>query len=318
MKFGVYAEKWLAAKKGCVKDSTYYLYHYSLGKYIDEHLGHVHLRMIDNRRLEKLARSWLTEQSSRTQGLSRGTVRNLLVLVGQILGEAMKERKIKPFKISVGVLPAVRKDRCKTISRECQQQLVDGAVEDGSAKAVGVVLAAATGMREGEVCGLQWKDVNLEEGVLKVCQTVYRHYVEGGVHRTAVSVGEPKTSSSERILPIPDGLLEIMRKMPRGNGDEFVISGRTKPVEPRELCRFHKKLCETLGVPAHRFHALRHTFATECIAKGADCKVVSETLGHSSVRMTLDLYTHPNMEQKRKCVNSLGLFKNKEKNSALE
>lgn len=91
----------------------------------------------------------------------------------------------------------------------------------------------------------------------------------------------------------------------RQRKDSYVLTGTSKYIEPRLYRNHYKKFLEKYKIEPINFHGLRHTFATRCIENGADYKVVSELLGHSSVNTTLNLYVHPNMEDKRKCVELL-------------
>ena len=86
---------------------------------------------------------------------------------------------------------------------------------------------------------------------------------------------------------------------------DFVLSGNLKPVEPRTMTSWFKKFCETHGLRDFKFHTLRHTFATRCVESGMDIKVLSELLGHSSVKITLDRYVHPSMDFKKAQISSL-------------
>ena len=84
------------------------------------------------------------------------------------------------------------------------------------------------------------------------------------------------------------------------NENYYVISNDIKPIEPRTYRNYYKKLCEQLDIPELKFHGLRHSFATRCIESKADYKTVSVLLGHSNISTTLNLYVHPNKEQKKK------------------
>lgn len=88
-------------------------------------------------------------------------------------------------------------------------------------------------------------------------------------------------------------------------GEYFVLTNDSKPTEPRTYRNYYKRLMKRLGIPDLKFHGLRHSFATRCIEGKCDYKTVSVILGHSNISTTLNLYVHPNLEQKKKCINQM-------------
>ena len=89
------------------------------------------------------------------------------------------------------------------------------------------------------------------------------------------------------------------------NNDFYVITNEAKPTEPRTYRNYYERLIKRLGIPKLKFHGLRHSFATRCIESKCDYKTVSVILGHSNISTTLNLYVHPNMEQKKKCIDQM-------------
>ena len=86
------------------------------------------------------------------------------------------------------------------------------------------------------------------------------------------------------------------------NDDFYILTNDEYPTEPRTYRNYYTKLMEKLGIPKLKYHGLRHSFATRWIEAGCDYKTVSVLLGHSNISTTLDLYVHPNMEQKKRCI----------------
>ena len=89
------------------------------------------------------------------------------------------------------------------------------------------------------------------------------------------------------------------------NGNYYILTNEEKPTEPRPYRNYYKRLMKDLNIPELKFHGLRHSFATRCIESNCDYKTVSVILGHSNISTTLDLYVHPNMEQKKKCIDRM-------------
>jgi len=163
------------------------------------------------------------------------------------------------------------------------------------------------GLRIGEVCGLKWGDIDLEKGVIHVQRTIQRIYViENGERRTQLLIDTPKTKNSIRCVPMSKSVLAIVKPLKKiVNDDFFLLTNDEKPTEPRTYRSFYKNFMEAIGLPVIKFHGLRHSFATRCIESKADYKTVSVLLGHSNISTTLNLYVHPNDEQKKKVINDV-------------
>lgn len=184
---------------------------------------------------------------------------------------------------------------------------------------LGILLTISTGMRIGEVCALRFEDIDLKERTVRIYKTCERVYTEQGLSgdaprgtKTHVALSNPKTSCSNRTLPLPPAVVSIVRQsMGITTPDYFVCSGTDRPLEPRRLRILYYQIVEAAGVKPVRFHGLRHTFATRLIKNKTDVKTTSTLLGHSDVKITLDTYVHPDNEQKASAVNSI--FKNLQK-----
>ena len=174
--------------------------------------------------------------------------------------------------------------------------------KDPSRTAMGIILCKATGLRIGELCALTWGDVDLEKRILTVRHTIQRIQAKNGARRTKIVITEPKSETSKRSIPIPEFLMETLRKY-CGKYNEFVLSGTEKPVEPRTMQNRFARILKNAKLPSVHFHALRHMFATKCIKLGFDMKTLSELLGHSGVEITMNLYVHSSFDRKRECMN---------------
>lgn len=162
-------------------------------------------------------------------------------------------------------------------------------------------------MRIGEICGLLWSDIDVENGIIKVRRTVQRIYViDGETRHTEILIDTPKTKNSIRDIPMTTELYKIIKPLKKVvNNDFYVITNEAKPTEPRTYRNYYERLIKRLGIPKLKFHGLRHSFATRCIESKCDYKTVSVILGHSNISTTLNLYVHPNMEQKKKCIDQM-------------
>lgn len=162
-----------------------------------------------------------------------------------------------------------------------------------------VRLALLTGMRRGELLGLRWADVDLEGGALHVQQTAQRILGQGIIFR------QPKTRLSRRSIALSPDAVAVLRQHRRrqaearllagsayGDRDLVFATGLGTPVEPGNLRRAWVGIARAAGVPGLRIHDLRHAHATLMLSQGVHPKVVSERLGHASVNITLDTYSH--------------------------
>lgn len=172
---------------------------------------------------------------------------------------------------------------------------------------LGIFICLNTGMRIGEICGLKWENVDTDLGVIQVRKTLQRIYVlDEGEKHTELLLDTPKTTNSIRDIPMSNELIKVLKPIKKVVNDNFfVISNDANPIEPRTYRNYYKKLLKKLDIDELKFHGLRHSFATRCIESNADYKTVSVILGHSNISTTLNLYVHPNHEQKKKCINKM-------------
>lgn len=162
----------------------------------------------------------------------------------------------------------------------------------GTAIEPGIWIAGFTGMRRGEVLGLRWRDVDLEQGEVRISSTITAG--PGGK-----SYGPPKTPGSRRKVGLPDQALEWLRAYRRrqtaelGREAEFVCtSSRGEPWNPAAFSTQFRSLLRRSGLRAMRFHDLRHTHVAHLIADGLHIKTIADRLGHSSTKTTSDTYSH--------------------------
>lgn len=190
------------------------------------------------------------------------------------------------------------------LSAEQQERLKSYISANQNHTTMGVALSLYTGIRIGELCALQWGDINFEKRSLTVRKTIQRIQCRDSNRRTKLMITAPKSSSSVRDIPIPECLFDMLWQF-RAHRDSYVLSGKNKPVEPRTMQYRFAKLLNNADLPSVHFHSLRHAFASGCIALGFDVKTLSEILGHSSIELTLNRYVHSSMERKRECMRLL-------------
>ena len=240
-------------------------------------------------------------------GLSQKTIKDILIVLKMILKFGAKNKWItyEPFEIQY---PTTRESaNIEVLSRTHQKKVMNYIQEHFTFRNLGVYICLSSGMRIGEICALTWEDVDTENGVIHVRKTIQRIYViEDGKRRTELLLDSPKTKNSIREIPMSRDLLRMLKPFKKiVNPNFFVLTNDEKPTEPRTYRSYYKNLMKQLDIPEIKFHGLRHSFATRCIESNCDYKTVSVLLGHSNISTTLNLYVHPNMEQKKKAIEQM-------------
>ena len=198
-------------------------------------------------------------------------------------------------------MPKQEKHTLNVLTKDERHRIELYLTQNLTATNIAVLLCMFSGLRIGELCGLRWGDIDLDNGTISVSRTVQR-INKGG--RSEVVVGTPKSKSSVRIVPVPKFIVDILKQNKKADGF-YIISGKVKPVEPRTMQYRFKSILKACGVRDVNFHLLRHTYATVCIEQGFDPKTLSELLGHADASITLNRYVHSSMHMKRKYVDRL-------------
>ena len=281
-----------------VKISTAAHYHYTLAHYILPVLGDCRVQDLTASFLEQGLLQIIAPKNACHKPLAHSMARECLALVRRICRYAAHIRLMHPIEIEIK-LPHTAPKPARVLNQHEQKRIAFFAEKSPTARKVGLLLMMQMGLRIGEVCGLQWSDFDLTAGVLSVRRTVKRIYVANG--QTKVVVQTPKTRSSVRQIPIPQGILQILNQLYSSHApQEWFLSGNAeKPVEPRCYRKSLHSYLRRAGVPAVNPHALRHTFATTCLQAGCNVKTLSELLGHAGPDITMKRYVHTCWDWKR-------------------
>ena len=253
----------------------------------------------------------LLKQVCENKGLSKKTIQDVIICLKNILKVAniLEVAETKAISVLWGTGNNEVKKQVEAYNKDQVRKLVASLEETPSFKNLGLLITIYSGMRIGEVCALQWKDIDLEEKVIRVNKSIQRIYTEEdtmGKMKTELLISTPKTKSSQREIPIVQPLFKMMKDFAKiCKPDYFVCSGARTPIEPRTYRSYYKKKIEEIGLPHLKFHGLRHTFATQLIASKADVKTVSAILGHSDITTTLNTYVHPSRDDKRNALSKL-------------
>ena len=203
-------------------------------------------------------------------------------------------------------LPPKKSKEMKVLTREEMQRFTMQAKYDGFLELF--ILELSTGMRRGEILGLQWDDLNIETGELKISRQVAM--LNGKIHIT-----EPKTKTSVRTIILPTDIVDLLAEYKKTVNSKWLFPSPVKEDMPRNPSVVRKILDRTLekaGCKHIRFHDLRHTFATTALANGMDIKTLSAIIGHNSAETTLNIYTHITDEMQRTAADRIeqGIMQN--------
>lgn len=293
---------WKADKRRWVKPSSYATYVQITNKHILPFFGDFHAEDLTEESIQQFADGLLAH------GLSIHSVQDALMILKMILryGEKLGAWPRILYDVHFPTTVLQTQD-IPVLSHSDERKLLTHLRENFSFRNLGIMICLYSGLRIGEVCALQWKDLDVATGEIHVTKTVQRIWLsDGDVKEYKLSVGQPKTASSVRNIPICKALMKIVRPLRKVMADDFyIISNAVTPLEPRYYRDYFQKLLTKLGIPPTRFHALRHSFATRCIESKCDYKTVSAILGHSSLATTMDLYVHPGHQEKKQAIEKM-------------
>lgn len=240
-------------------------------------------------------------------GLSQKTIKDILIVLRMVLKFGAKNKWFTHLPFDIQFPTDREKYSLEVLSRANQKKMMDYIQEHFTFRNLGVYICLSSGVRIGEICALTWEDVDTDNGVINVSKTIQRIYVvEDGLRKTELILDTPKTKNSIREIPMSRDLLKMLKPFKKiVNPSFFVLTNDAKPTEPRTYRAYYKNLMKSLNMPELKFHGLRHSFATRCIESNCDYKTVSVLLGHSNITTTLNLYVHPNLEQKKKAIDQM-------------
>ncbi len=237
-----------------------------------------------------------------------GTIRDSLIVLRLILSHAGRHCgwPVKTFRVHFPTAATPARS-IPVLSPDSHKKLLAYLKTHFSFRNLGISICLNTGLRIGEVCALQWKDIDVGAGVIHVRKTVQRIWLHDEERYSyTLHVGTPKTPTSRRDVPISQDLMRTLRPLCKVMAADFyIVSNTEKPLEPRYYRDYFRRLLTALQIPPIRFHGLRHSFATRCIESKCDYKAVSAILGHTSIATTLDLYVHPGYAEQKKAIEKM-------------
>jgi len=296
-----YLSDWLAHVRGRVRASTYEGYEVMLRLHAVPALGDLPLGALTPLHLQRLY-SALMSPTEETPALASGTVRNLHLVLTQALSQAVRWQLLLSNPAYGAQPPRPQRPQRLVVDRGLSERLLEATAE--TRFELPCAFALATGMRRGELLALRWSDLSGDWSRAQVVRTLQPT-------RTGLVFEEPKTPRSRRSVLLPVFLHPYLQRHQDGRaarrtalGDGWVETdlvldrGDGRPWNPDTLSTRWAAFLRAQRLPRVRFHDLRHAHATLMLAQGVHPKIVSERLGHASIGITLDTYSHvlPSMQ----------------------
>jgi len=298
-------DTWLMEYKSPgLRATTFESYSIEARTHICPTVGHIKLKDLRPDHLQALY------NKKHKSGLSARTVRYLHQILHGALKQAVKNQLVIRNVAEATELPKNEYREAKAMTITEMKKFLN-ILEDNRLKAAFIVLLG-TGLRRGELLALKWENVNLKEGFITVKEGLV--WVSG----KGIIINQPKTEKSKRTIPLPDNVLNEIKKHKVRQAEEKLKIGDIyqdhglvfctelgTPIIPRNFDRTFHSLLKKADLMGIKLHSLRHTYATRLLEAGENLKVVSDLLGHSRINITADIYSHVSPELKREAAAKL-------------
>lgn len=305
--FSNVADEWIRENEHLFKQSTICRYRNNLNLHLLPVYGDRLVTDITRDDVDAFATRLGASDSKNGKGLSGNTVKSIISVLKTVIEYARDHKRAAVANLN-GISIKNSGRPIRVFSRN-EQKMIEEYLHknmDLSNDLIGIMLCLYTGIRLGELCALRWEDVFFDEGELYIHATMLRIQTpDNPDQKTKVITTMPKSDSSLRRIPLPPNMYDLLSEMKGPDGTYFLTRHKNMFIEPRIMESHFKAVIHAVGIADANFHALRHTFATRCIELGFDVKSLSEILGHSSVRITMDRYVHPTKEMKQKHMDKL-------------
>lgn len=287
-----------------VRPSSHQTYRGYIDHHIKPYVGDIQLNKLTSLDLQRLYKKLMSggrveriEAEKQPKGLSPKTVRNINQVISSALNFAKGQKLIIANPTDSCVLPKLEHKEMKTLTAEQLTAFLQEAKASGVYEMYYIELA--TGLRRGELLGLKWEDIDLEQATIRVRRQVAR--INGEIVEAPL-----KTKNSYRTISIGEDAVGILKQQKEKSHSEYVFPSPTGgPISPDSVIQMLHRVLERAGLPKVRFHDLRHTFATLALQNGVDVKTVSGMLGHYSAGFTLDTYAHVTTQAQQQAAKTM-------------
>ena len=235
---------------------------------------------------------------------STNTIKGIVSVLKQALRLAITLEFLDKEYCSNLKMPSSEEKEISVFTKKEQQVIESFCLNHKKRNYIGIVICLYTGIRLGELLALTWEDIDFNSNLLTINKTSYSAKLDG---KTQIIVDKPKTKKSNRVIPLPNQLVKLLKVIKKESNSKYVITTRNSGiVGNRSYQRTFKFILKKINVPYRNFHSLRHTFATNAIELGMDVKTLAEILGHTNAMITLNRYSHSLLNYKIEMMNKLG------------
>lgn len=297
MKYQDWLNEWLSnCVKPFVKGRTYEKYERTIRINISPMLGGYDLNELSGSVLQKYV-------AKLAAAYSANSISSIISILQNSLKQAVKMGVVKSQHADCIIRPKLQEKTVECFTVDEQKKIERYVIQRDKTKLIGILICLYTGLRIGELLALTWFDIDMKKQLLYINKSCHDDWDGGGYHKI---IEKPKTTNSQRIIPIPRALIPYIKKLKQQATGIYLLDNGAKTLSVRSYQRTFELLLKRLNIPHRGFHVLRHTFATRALECGMDVKTLSEVLGHRNPTITLNRYAHSLMEHKYAMMNKLG------------
>lgn len=312
-----FMDDWLESKcKKNIQLTTYESYRCVFDGYIKPYFkaSKIKLQELQPIHLEKyysylLTKGRKTIRGNQSAGLSPNTIQKHHANISKCLDYALKNQLVVRNVALAVEIPKKTRFKGQAYNANQLKELI--AITKDQPIQVAIILASSLGLRRGEVCGLKWQNVDFDKELISIEDTRTRY-------SSAEIVKDTKNLSSERVLPMPDFLIDYLKGVKKKQKEMQLLCGSGyiktdyvctmpdgNPLKVNYISQKFKAIIDGSDLPKIRYHDLRHTNATLLLQKNLNIKWVSEWLGHSTITTTMDIYAHVTHEMKKEVADEV-------------
>lgn len=237
------------------------------------------------------------------KSLASNTVYRIVSILKQVFNLALNLELISKNPTQNIKLPKPKEKEVLALTREEQKIVEEYCLKSIKNNYLGIIICLYTGIRLGELLALTWEDIDFEKKYLYIKKTSYTMRQN---NKTIIVTDTPKTKKSNRLIPIPLKLIQLLTIYKTRSTSNYIIHTlRNEMVETRSYQRTFESILNKCNIKHYNFHCLRHTFATRALELGMDIKTLSEILGHTNVAITLNRYAHSLLDYKIQEMNKI-------------
>jgi len=294
-------------KKLSLKPSTYKSYDNMIQRYMVPTIGGIKLQQLKPEHIQKMI------ITLNDQGLSPRTIQYAHRVLSMALGQAVENEILMKNPAKSTNLPKQHKKEARALTREEQSVFLEAL--KGDPKENAIRFALTTGVRVGELLGLSWDDIDMEQTKIRITKNLQRI-------DSKIVISTPKTAKGKRDIPLIEEAIQILKRQNKRQLEQRLKAGSAwqknnyvfttaigSPLDKDHINRTLRRVCEKANIKPFSVHTLRHTFATRGLEAGIGLKVMQEILGHASLAVTADTYSHVMPDKKRESMEKLeGMF----------